>query len=459
MGSTPEQNSEPAPDAPREPAFSHGPSDISCEQARRQIERFVEDNDLKETERVLLSKHVKACAACHAVLDQAQRVQARLKDAFSTVETSRSFQQRLKDALLKTEILPAPEAPASKKPSTPVSTNIGTPQTIRQSQTQTRNSEPELIEAKVTGPLSEISDAPTRRLETGAHVRQRSVVRTIWAARVPVAALLLIGLGIGMIYVRSRNSAPDDAPPTLMAISGSGTVTKDNGLSQPLTDGHVLQPKELLNAGRATLSMTLTSGQSPIARVLLAPGSALRAQSRRSFTVTGGSVYFQVFKHRPRASANETFEVHAGTHGTVRVTGTAFVIEMSTPDGALVAVEEGSVDVRQPDGVIGLAAGQELVFGPGRRPRDSNLAARLAWMNPPAVVSTPPALVSGTKPAAPAVPPVVPRDVKPAQFDWSADVGPLALYGKTLAEGVELLAEKLEQPAPLVELVEHARKF
>ncbi|MFH0938725.1 MAG: sigma-70 family RNA polymerase sigma factor [Planctomycetota bacterium] len=72
---------------------------ISCEQSLRQIERMVEEDDLKSGERVLLFTHLKSCESCKTVMNQIRYLESRIKQALFSVDISADFNQRVMAAL------------------------------------------------------------------------------------------------------------------------------------------------------------------------------------------------------------------------------------------------------------------------------------------------------------------------------------------------------------------------
>ena len=82
----------------------------------------------------------------------------------------------------------------------------------------------------------------------------------------------------------------------------------------------------------------------------LAPDTHLQARNRHQYVVQRGAAFFDVRKDRPQV-ANEFFEVEGSGVGTVRVTGTAFSVDLRTISSPVVVVKEGTVEVRR-DGVV-----------------------------------------------------------------------------------------------------------
>jgi hypothetical protein len=390
------------------PHAAEPPGGLTCDQARRQMERLVEEDDLKDVERVLLMEHVRGCAPCRGQLDSLRRLEARIKDAFAGLDT-----------------LPAPEG-------------------------------------RSTSPWAKTERVPAVRGPSVSSV-QRSAVRSMtrflgaYAILAGVAAALLVSLG----FVYMRYGRATDLAPSVKELGGTGWKTKGgDGKSLPLKAGEALLPSDRLTTGNSPLDLSLASGTQAVSRVALAPGSELRALSRSSYRLVKGAAYFDVRKDRPRSRLDETFDVDAGGLATVRVTGTTFGVDLTAagPGGVLVFVEEGTVQVEAPmlPETARLAAGQEIsVSQNGTSSLQASLGGRAPWLallaplapkNPPPAVAQP-----GEGVAANA------HLTARKELNWDAPVASVVLLDKNLAEGLAALGEALGKPPQLVELREQSQ--
>jgi len=408
---------------------------LSCEQARRQIERLIEESDLKDFERTLLMAHVKACPACKAELECYRRAEMRVKEAFSNLDTAANFNERLMAAL------PAPGSAES----------------------------PDWVK-NVRAQSDAASNAITRRHSTRAvrGIARRSILRTYW---LPISMSAVISMALLVTYYRTHGRE-GDAPPRVAFISGDAIRVRANGAESPLRQGDPLNASDIIRSGAAQVSLTLTSADRLIAVMSLAPNSKINAQNRHMYSVHAGAAYFQVSKDRPKNSPDEYFEVAAGDLATVRVTGTSFIVDLApyaapnakTEPGALVSVEEGIVEVRTPamGSTQQVVANKELLISATRSPEltDSDVKSRLARVrgsSVPAQVAEAGSTQTPGKTPVVAIPAVKIQPAAAQPFNWDVAVKNVPLAGKSLAEGIDVLAEILDNAAPLKELAAQVR--
>src|SRR5579862_7352470 len=126
---------DPQPQPPPDPAQPAKLDVMSCQQALRQIERMMEDGDLKDVERRLLFTHIRACNSCKQELQRARNLELRLKDTFDALDTRSDFAERILSALPeedpRPEFRPLPSAsaresnaPTRRYPATPASRSM-----------------------------------------------------------------------------------------------------------------------------------------------------------------------------------------------------------------------------------------------------------------------------------------------------------------------------------------------
>lgn len=399
---------------------------MSCAQAHRQIERLVEDCDLKDIERALLMAHVRNCKPCKSELDCSRRLESRLKDALAPLDTAPHFSARVLAVLPESG---SRDAPAWEK-----------------SQPAPRS----LISARLFS---------SRRIGlrgSGHPVLLRCVVLTAG-----FAALAMLAVGIWQIWHRGGQT---HTPPTIVEVSGQATrirqVDTDSGV--PLAVGEELPPSDSILAITKPVVLTLQCGPLRISKVALAPGSRLQALSRNSYRLASGAAYFEVHNDPSKAAPDEAFEVDAGGLATVRVTGTTFGVDLlpQAEGGVIVFVEQGAVQVQRAGlPAVPLAAGKQLHVtpaGPLPRPRPFDKAQRLAWL--PGLSPSPkpqaPGLANTAERVAPPVAPATPLTpgFSRADMNWNVLVKGVPLLGMNLVEGIDALAEKLGKPAELPQL-------
>jgi hypothetical protein len=406
-----------------------GGESLTCDQAHRQIERLVEDNDLKEVERALLHAHLRVCPACKALLDSHRRLETRLKDAFSRLDTAPGFSDRV---LARLPTLGSAEAPDWSRRG------------------------------------SRASLPATRKNSSISSVGVRSFRATAWL--IAASVMMLAGLTVAYFVVKLREP---NALPTVVGLDEAVYRVKANGREVRLDAKESLVRGEVVHSAHrpAKLQLADSSGvmsRPPIGSLTLAPESSFCAINRHTYKLISGAAYFQVEKNRPKASASETFEVDAGGQATVKVTGTAFVIDLRTTAAGgtsvpLVAVQEGTVvvEVRGAAGSTNVTAGKELLLKPGALAQDSDINSRLAQVteNPAVAVGPPPPLKSVHPPAMVTLPVQATPSLSNRAFNWNAKVkGRQPLAGKTLAEGVSMIADALDRPKELLDLAEQLRK-
>jgi len=420
---------------PSGPSGSGGNSSLSCEQARRQIERMIEDRDLKEVERQLLLAHVRCCMSCKVELEGYRRLELRLKETFSTLDTAPHFNERLMAAL------PPPGSSES-------------PEWVQ----SLRGAEP--------GENAERSGKIRVAATTVSEPERRTFSRVYW---LPIALTALIAIALTATFFRTHGRESESPPPIVANFSGDAR-RMHKGIESALKRMDVLQNGDSVSSGDAPVNLTLTSGPQLIGAVMLAPRSKLVAVNRHRFEVHEGAAYFHIRKDRPKASANEHFEVDAPGIANVRVTGTAFIVDVGATvigskelfaGGALICVEEGVVEVRSASlsSVTQVVAGKECrVTQAGSSLLESDVKARLLKLQQSVLAALP--VARGTPPAASkqadAALAVTPLSTVPFSWDMQVDA-PLELAGKTLAEGIESLAEKLKRPPELLSLAEQMR--
>lgn len=391
---------------------------MSCDQARRQIERLIEECDLKDVERALLLAHVRTCGPCKAELESERRLEGRLKEAFVALDTRPSFTARVLSSLPEPGSRDAPDWEAKRTAAVHDHTGRG------------------------------VFPAGRIRVARRDWVLRR---RVAWAAG--CAALLVLGCGLAVLWC-CRQQAGE--APTVAEITGA--AARERG-GAPLKAGDTLLPDNGLVAPAEPVEVLLRCGPHRVARVALAPRAKLQALSRNRYRLVNGVAYFQVRTDRLKAVSAEVFEVDAGGIATVRVTGTTFGIELGEAGqgGAAVYVEEGSVQVEQaglPSTAV--VAGQELRLAASRALtlHPFNKAQRTAWLaalNPqpkpqPAAIQPP----AANLPPPAAVVPVAPRDL-----NWDELVREVPLLDRNLAEGTDALAEALgRKPPQLLQLRE-----
>ena len=239
---------------------------LSCEQALRQIERLVEEGDLKEVERLLLSAHLRACPACKAVLDRMRHLEAGLKQAFSSIDVGSGFNRRVLAALPHSET----DDPLAAWP--------------------------------VNGPINANSRLP---FKGGVRPRALTYFR---AHRLVFIVILCAICGASLAYLqrRSKGRSEADAAPIVMDIVGSGGRVESAQGAVELKSPYTLAAGEVLTAHGAPLTFTLYHNAEHLARVTLAHGSELSAANRHSYTLRHGAAYFKVFKDRPRTSSKSS---------------------------------------------------------------------------------------------------------------------------------------------------------
>ena len=395
---------------------------LSCEQALRQIERLVEECGLKEVERILLSAHLRTCPSCKAALDRMRRLEAGLKQAFSSIDVGSGFNRQVLAALPHSETDDAHVWPASWSGN------------------------------------EQIKESPRIPFNGGGRRRALSYFHS---HRLAFSAIMLAVCAVSLAYLQHhfKGSSEADSPPILMDIGGGeGTVETPQGPAK-LQSPYKLAAGEVITAHSAPLTFTLYCNAGHLGRVTLAAGSKFAAANRHSYSLPSGAAYFKVFKDRPRTSSEEFFEVEAGGLSTVRVTGTAFGLDLAFLSGdKVVVVEEGEVELRPRAGkVVLVPAGKETGLTGGEQARASDVNARLAWQvrsgDNSTVLSRGPAVV-------PPVPSTVapPQAVRPA-FDWLAEVNHLQLIGQTLADAVNMVAEAKDRPFALLALVAQAQEI
>ncbi|MCY3021014.1 MAG: FecR family protein [Planctomycetota bacterium] len=394
---------------------------MSCAQARRQIERLIEEGDLKDAERALLMAHVRGCPPCKAELDNCRRLEGRLRGAFAALDTAPGFNARVLAAL------PGPEGKEA-------------PEWLKN-----------LLGAKRPHPLDASLPAP----ETSTPLRRSWLFLRRAGLSAGIAAILTLGLWCAY-WAYTRKAA--DVAPTVAEVKGKGVRVNETGSTVPLAAGDALLRNESIVATAETVDLVLASKDQRIGRLALAPHSKLRVVNRHSYQLLSGAAYFEVRKDRPKAAADGRFEVDAGGLATVSVTGTAFVIDLAArgPGGLVVLVQEGSVQVQSPAITrTSVAAGQELTLTTGgvsiRSTGKTHPAGWLAALNLPGEKPDGP---RGVKPPADARPParVGPPPPVRRSLRWDERVKDVVLLDKSLGEGIDALAEALDKPQELLAL-------
>ena len=410
-------NKEPILDQPRQ--LDGG---MSCDQARRQIERLVQDNDLKEIERTLLFNHMRACTGCKTQLDTQRRLETRLKQAFAPLDTAPNFNQRLM------ALLP----PLSQK-----------------DQRERKNT---ALPERSTRLLPQSGARNNLAAESGHPGFLLRGYRVAWA----VASLVLIGLIVAVVRFGPGLGAGrgSESVPVVSSIDGKGTLIH-KGANSMLADGAVLRASDIVISGPANLSLALSSGTVPWADVVLAPASEMKINNRHSYEMLKGKAYFHVHKDRPNKTAGEIFTVDAGGLASVHVIGTKFIVdvgrESSATPAAAIVVEEGRVEVHtDKNPPTQLQFGEELdvnANGSLASPHSVQVAAKLAWVFGRTAAIIPPASPP------PVIPPplAVQASAPQLHLNWSMPVKDVPLAGKTLIEGIDTLSAMLGQPPELVD--------
>ena len=406
---------------------------MSCEQALRQIERMIEDSELKDIERALLFTHIRACPSCKAELQRRRQLELRLKETFAPLDTRADFNQRLMAALPNMDYKRAEAAPP---------------------------------------PAGERSGARTSRLRevSGRAMAQLPRLRWLYRWRVPLGVAALIAIGLVGYLLRSGTTslqADADKPPIVLTLAGKAHVVGRDGASSNVLNERVLLPGESLSADVPGSDFTcwLDYGDAHLARVDLTNGAELTADNRHAYTLQKGSAHFDVQKNRPHGP-DEVFEVNIAKYGVVRVRGTVFDIKNAGTTTALVQVQEGLVEVQAGAAVTKLTVGQHVTLGPGGLgnpsvavgilppARDPHATLPATGGVDPLAKPAPAAPAPNSTPETPAVP--VP-EIAAGRFDWETMVGPLPLAGQTFAEGIDAVAARVGNPKAITELALLAR--
>ncbi|MGD0089257.1 MAG: FecR family protein [Planctomycetota bacterium] len=405
---------------------------MSCDQARRQIERLIADCDLRDIERSLLQAHVRNCRPCKAELDRYRRLEARLKAAFAPLDTAPHFSARVLAVL--------PEAGTAEAPKWE----------------KTRTTRHLLISGKALSPYG----------ANGRRPGEFSVFRFVYAAG--LAALLTLcvaGLAYFCYWWRHSGQTYAELPGYLgsqaqvTAVQGQAELVREGSGTALLAAGEKLRPQDSIRATAQPVSLTLNCGPRRTTTVALAARSRLEALNRNSYKLTEGAAYFQVRNEPPKAAPNEVLEVDAAGIATVKVTGTTFGVDLASAaqGGVVVFVEEGTVQV-EPHGQapVLVAAGQELAVAPGGLPslpqalnKSARRTAWLAELNPPAkgqpLTYDSTVVENARAPGAVAVAPE-------KSLNWDLPVRDVPLLDRNLAEGIDLLAAGLGRPPQLLQL-------
>jgi len=402
---------------------------MSCAQARRQIERLIEDCDLREIERALLMAHVRNCRPCKAELDSYRRLENRLKEALAPLDTAPHFSARVLAVLPEADSRDAPEW--EKKRSTP--------------------------RALVPSGVFSSSRDSVRR--SGPPILLHCL-----ALSAGLAALVMLAYGLTQLW---RHGSQSQAAPRIMAVTGPAEYVKgtDTNVGRTLSVGDALLPSDSILAMSKPVVLTLQCGPRRTSTVSLAPGSKLQALNRNCYILLSGAGYFEVQNDSAQAVPAEAFDVDAGGIALVRVTGTTFGVDLSSgaQGGVIIFVEQGAVQVRRPgqpeQATVSLVAGEELSVarsGTLSTPQAFDRAQRLAWLpdprrSPPAK-QLPPGKMFASVPEAPWVASTPGPAQQQTSMNWDATVKDVALKDRDLAEGIDMLAEVLDRPPQLLQL-------
>ena len=400
---------------------------MSCEQAGRQIERMIEDSELKEIERTLLFGHIRACPHCKSELQRRRRLELKLKETFAAIDTRADFNQRLMAALPDTDYKFVPQE-------MPGATSVSSAKTARMSQASGR-------------------------------IPSNSAVLWLWRWRVAlgVAAMVCIGL-IGMFFRTSFVTLKSsDKPPVVVRVSGRPFFAVRKGVEEPPFNERVLMPKDAISAGEIASTIKVLFGEQWVADVTLEPGAQLTADNRHVYHLQSGSAHFVVNPKRPQ-DPGEFFEVYIGAEGLVRVKGTTFDIKNVGSASSVVTVDEGHVEV-QCGSLLDLYSGQQVTVAGGgfvtavvAMQSAPNSVPKIPITNPDNLAQVPRVGPVNPNPAVqPTLPVANPNPMGATQFNWNADVGPLLTAGMTLAEGIDAVAARVGNPKVIQELAQIAR--
>ena len=425
--------------APQSPLPPDGLDVMSCEQAVRQLERMIEDCELKEIERTLLFSHIRACAHCKAELQRRRRLELRLKETFAPIDTRVDFNERLMDALPRTEFKREP-----------IATPLDPPSSEDAPRATSRTARLERVSARA---LANLPPLASRRVQ----------------AVIGIAALVLIGAGLYLRFGPAASRGPD-MPPSIAHVNGKALIQLGKAGANPETvsNERVLRPKEIVTvaADGSDATVKLTFEGQELARITLEPGAELSAGNRHSYTLVG-SAHFVVNPERPQ-EADEFFEVHLGANvdDIVRVRGTTFDIKDAGGVATVVSVLSGHVEVERRavsekfPNAVELITGQRVTLGNG-----GFIGGVVAMQDrqaplPPVVPPPNPNGNPGAIRNAIVNPPAIPiPNGRPAvnQFDWETSIGPLLTRDLPLAEAIDAVAAHTGKPKVLLDLAQAAR--
>lgn len=417
------------------PSDTNGGPPLTCDEARRVIQYLTQDGDLKDVERRLLALHVKTCAACKGELDRRRHLDQRLRKAFTGLDTSPEFTERVLEAL-----------PARGEADSP---------------------------AWLRGESQSAIDALAR--EAGASSRAKPsprerMLRAVRIYRVPLGVAALITIGVLGAWLRHGIVGDSTKAPALASIEAGEAKLIRDGHERELPPGYPLKEGDVVEAlaGRP-LRLALSSAATPIATVHLAPGAKLKAFARQRYELIAGDAYFDVRKDRPR-EPGENFEV--GTrHGRVTVVGTSFGIVLP-PDATkdvTVVVDEGTVEAASggsttaaPLRVTGGFEADLLAAG-GVSAARPIAPGRMAWHRPNAnataiAQSTAPSANDGTAPPGDAGVTGIAAPSPPA-IDWTALENQIDFRGRALPAALALLAARHGDAPELLRLAEQAKRL
>lgn len=389
-------------------APQEGPK-LSCAEALRQIDCLVEEGELKPAERTLLFAHLGSCRACRADLEQRRRVEARVREVFSALDTSPTFTPQVLAAL------------AGKHPA-----HAGAPD--------------QEGEAPSPGPLERLT-----RVIGG-------LGWGLWAA----AATLLV-LGPLTLWLQLRGGQGAEAVASLASCEGLAVLVRD-GNEMPARAGLPLRRGDVLRPGPSPDERALLFGIAAdglrLADVRLAGGAKLRVEGRVHYFVEQGETYFLV--HGQPQHGADYFDVETPL-GRVLVLGTAFgvVVPSGHAEVVTVLVDAGRVRVLPWSGPEQtLEKGQEcdLLKTGGASPPRAIQPGRLGRLRPEAGAASAPAR------EAPVERPQ-PSPAAPPRLDWDTPVSGIDFRGCALPQSLGRLAQHLGGAEELQGLVRASALF
>jgi ferric-dicitrate binding protein FerR (iron transport regulator) len=206
---------------------------------------------------------------------------------------------------------------------------------------------------------------------------RRARSRRTWGALgLAAAALVLVSLALPLLR---PGASPLQPVARIERVEGAAAIRSGGFLlsrsSEPRPGGMLGANSQVSTSAGGRLAFRMTTGRS----VRLAPGTRIQVLGAHVLRLEHGALYVDSSRV---SGAPDPIEIRT-TLGSILETGTQFEVRV-LEDSLRVRVRQGSVELRRPEGALGIPAGREIEMDSSGTTRDRDLSpydAEWSWVS------------------------------------------------------------------------------